>query len=74
MAVHCVAPRWHGGCYWHGPDGVRSADRHVRVGWFSRIGSARNRKGEQMDLLYIGLAVAFFGLSWGLIEACERLG
>jgi hypothetical protein len=32
------------------------------------------REGERMDILYIGLAVAFFGLSWALVVACERLG
>jgi len=26
-----------------------------------------------MDLLYVGLAVAFFGLSWALVVLCERL-
>jgi len=26
-----------------------------------------------MDVLYIGLAVGFFALSWAFIVACERL-
>jgi len=26
-----------------------------------------------MDLLYIGLTVGFFALSWVLVVACERL-
>jgi hypothetical protein len=26
-----------------------------------------------MDLLYLGIAVAFFAGSWALIVACERL-
>lgn len=26
-----------------------------------------------MDLLYLGLAVVFFGLSWALVELCERV-
>ena len=26
-----------------------------------------------MDLLYLGLSVLFFGLSWGLVKLCERL-
>jgi len=26
-----------------------------------------------LDLIYVGLALAFFGLSWGLIKLCERL-
>jgi hypothetical protein len=25
------------------------------------------------DLLYLGLTLAFFAASWGLIAACERL-
>ncbi len=25
------------------------------------------------DLLYVGLIVAFFGLSWGLLELCQNL-
>ena len=27
-----------------------------------------------MDLLYLGIGIAFFILSWGLIRLCERLG
>jgi len=26
-----------------------------------------------MDALYVGLILAFFGLSWVLIKLCERL-
>jgi hypothetical protein len=26
-----------------------------------------------MDLLYLGLAVLFFGLTWALVRLCERL-
>ena len=26
-----------------------------------------------MDFLYVGLAVLFFGLSWGLVKLCERV-
>jgi len=26
-----------------------------------------------MDLLYLGLSVLFFGLSWALVKLCERL-
>lgn len=25
------------------------------------------------DLLYIGIALGFFALSWGLVRFCERL-
>jgi hypothetical protein len=27
-----------------------------------------------MDLLYIGIGVAFFCLSWGLMRLCDSLG
>jgi len=26
-----------------------------------------------MDILYVGLTVVLFGLSWGLVKLCERL-
>jgi len=26
-----------------------------------------------MDLLYIGLAVVFFGLSWAFVNLCDRV-
>jgi len=26
-----------------------------------------------MDFVYVGLAVLFFGLSWGLVKLCERV-
>jgi hypothetical protein len=26
-----------------------------------------------MDLVFVGLAVVFFGLSWALVELCERV-
>jgi hypothetical protein len=28
---------------------------------------------DTIDVMYLGLTVAFFGLSWALIAACERL-
>jgi len=28
---------------------------------------------DTMDVMYLGIAVAFFALSWALIAACERL-
>jgi hypothetical protein len=28
---------------------------------------------DRMDLLYLGLGVGFFALSWAFIVACERL-
>ena len=26
-----------------------------------------------MDILYVGLALGLFALSWGLVKLCERL-
>ncbi len=26
-----------------------------------------------MDVVYVGLAVLFFGVSWALVELCERV-
>jgi len=26
-----------------------------------------------MDLLYLGLLVAFFGLTWGFVRLCEKV-
>ena len=33
------------------------------------------RKGgmTMLDVLYIGLALGFLALSWGLVELCDRL-
>jgi len=27
-----------------------------------------------MDLLYVAVVVAFFGLTWGLVKLCDALG
>jgi len=27
-----------------------------------------------MDILYIGIVVVFFGLTWGVMKMCEHLG
>ena len=32
-----------------------------------------NSEVNAMDMLYLGLTVGFFALSWALIVACERL-
>lgn len=29
--------------------------------------------GGTMDLLYVGVTLIFFALSWGLLALCERL-
>ena len=29
--------------------------------------------GAMLDILYIGLALGFLALSWGLVELCDRL-
>jgi hypothetical protein len=31
------------------------------------------REVEMMDLIYLGLVLVFFGLSWALVTLCERL-
>jgi hypothetical protein len=28
---------------------------------------------DMLDVLYIGLALGFLALSWGLVELCDRL-
>jgi hypothetical protein len=28
---------------------------------------------DMLDILYIGLALGFLGLSWGFVELCDRL-
>jgi hypothetical protein len=39
-----------------------------------RVEAPRRRgKALAMDLLYLGLSVGFFALSWAFIAACERL-
>jgi hypothetical protein len=40
------------------------------LAWFVRLDRTRR---NAMDVLYLGLAVGFFALSWAFIEACERL-
>jgi hypothetical protein len=35
--------------------------------------SIRHTTGDRMDLLYLGLGISFFALSWAFIIACERL-
>ena len=56
----CAPPGWHGSC------GVQQRGRVSQ-------GCSSNREGAEMDLLYIGLTVGFFALSWVLVVACERL-
>jgi hypothetical protein len=31
------------------------------------------QEDARMDVIYLGLGVAFFGLSWGLIVVCDHL-
>ncbi len=33
----------------------------------------RQRRNIVMDILYLGLALGFFALSWALVVLCERL-
>jgi hypothetical protein len=39
------------------------------------IGGQSRREGERVmaDIVYLGVTVAFFGLSWLLVRLCERL-
>jgi hypothetical protein len=39
------------------------------------IGEQSKREGDRAmaDILYLGVTVAFFGLSWLLVRLCERL-
>jgi hypothetical protein len=32
-----------------------------------------SQEATAMDLLYVGLGVLFFGLTWALVRLCERL-
>jgi hypothetical protein len=32
-----------------------------------------NRRRGTMDIVYLGLTLALFALSWGLVKLCERL-
>jgi hypothetical protein len=34
---------------------------------------SERRKGVAMDVLYLGLTVVFFLVSWALVEACDHL-
>jgi hypothetical protein len=40
-----------------------------------RAGAVRHhpRRCSVSDLLYLGLVVGFFGLSWAFVELCERV-
>ena len=42
-------------------------DRHFAVE------PRRQEATDMLDLLYIGLALGFLVLSWGLVELCDRL-
>jgi len=55
---------------------VRAAVRRGRMRPNERRGSRssiRHTTGDRMDLLYLGLGIGFFALSWAFIIACERL-
>ncbi len=54
---------------WHGPCACRGGSLHV-----SATRATRAEGGMTMlDVLYIGLALGFLALSWGLVELCDRL-
>jgi hypothetical protein len=37
------------------------------------VAVAQHTGGQRMEILYVALAIAFFGLSWLLVALCERL-
>ncbi|HWQ15659.1 MAG TPA: hypothetical protein VNL77_22855 [Roseiflexaceae bacterium] len=45
------------------------AGRHAHGLWAA--GSSRG--GSRMDLVYLGVVVLLFALSWGLVRLCEKL-
>jgi hypothetical protein len=36
-------------------------------------GSSTVGRHDMLDILYIGLALGFLGVSWGFVELCDRL-
>jgi hypothetical protein len=60
-------------------DGFAKAGRHrgaPRVGRCPEpAGSGSGARGEDAmgDVIYVGLGVAFFALSWAFVRLCERL-
>jgi hypothetical protein len=53
-----------------GYDGHRDARRAVAVRE-RRISVIR--RSQTMDIIYVGVVLLFFALSWGLVRLCERL-
>ena len=43
------------------------------LGLHSERCSGLIRRSQSMDIIYVGLALLFFALSWGLVKLCERL-
>jgi hypothetical protein len=39
-----------------------------------RLNIGRWQKGVPVDLVYVGVTVAFFALSWGLVRLCVAVG
>jgi hypothetical protein len=48
------------------------ADRHLglQMAW---VGTGGQRERNSMDILYVGITVLFFAVTWGLVKLCERL-
>jgi hypothetical protein len=59
-----LQPRWKSG---------RQSPPNPERDLLARFLLIHQRRGIAMDILYLGLAVGFFALSWAFIEACERL-
>jgi hypothetical protein len=56
-----------------GRDGATIVE--ARIGRCRRSASSSSRVGEvdMADLVFVGLGVGFFLLSWGFVRLCERL-
>ena len=71
VAVGYAASVWKLGHASRGATWPKAPERGTR----SRSSRAIHHTTEdRMDLLYLGLGVGFFALSWAFIIACERLG
>jgi hypothetical protein len=58
-----------GSCNLHG---FRSAQRHDSLAM--AMAQAMQGRVSMTDLLFIASITVFFGLSWGYVRLCDRLG
>ena len=45
----------------------------MRHSFLQRRAFDAREEHSMLDILYIGLALGFLALSWGLVELCDRL-